>query len=429
MHKLTLLKKDELISKISEERREEWDKFAGSWAKRGFPLPDDSLINGILDIGFRSVERLIDELLKTEETVLSKQEMVTDEYFGGLAEELRNVAKQEVDIIRSEALGPSRMSGNILNNTIIATAGHKEAKLRDSINRRVQILKEQVELGIFKSVTTSEQQTKDIMKEFKNAMVPRRTEIDPWRAICSCLFELSSSDIPDIIDRAGLRVDWSLTEKQDYSHSYRKAAYRPRINSAYEALSKEDQLRVVYVVASEIAKRGFEDKLNSSLEQIGWRIESGRLIPGSEDVRELFFPKASQHDAYVEMRRLFQKAHKSITIVDPYFDSSVFIMLGTLSSPALSVRLLTYQIPSDFTHEGKKFLSQHGGFILDIRRSPEFHDRFIMLDDAECWHVGCSIKDAGTKAFMLSQVEDNRNRDALIKQLNDSWLSATAVTL
>jgi hypothetical protein len=428
MHKLTILKKDELTSKINEERRHEWDRFAGTWAKRGFPLPDGSLISGIIDIGFRSVERLIDELLETEETILSKQGMVADEYFGGLIGELRKVAKQEIDIIRSEALGPFGMSANIRNNTI-ATVEQKEAKLRDSINRRVQILKEQVELGIFKSLPGSEQQPKDIMKEFKNAVIPRRTEIDPWRVICSCLFELSSSDIPDIIDRAGLRVDWSLTEKQDYSHSYRKAAYRPRINSAYEALSQEDQLRVVYVVASELAKRGFEDKLNSGLEQIGWRIESGRLIPGSEDVRELFFPKASQHDAYVEMRRLLQKAHKSITIVDPYFDSSVFIMLGTLSSFALSVRLLTYQIPSDFTHEGKKFLSQHGGFNLEIRRSPEFHDRFIILDDAECWHVGCSIKDAGTKAFMLSQVEDKRNRDALIKQLNDSWVTATAVTL
>ncbi len=100
-----------------------------------------------------------------------------------------------------------------------------------------------------------------------------------------------------------------------------------------------------------------------------------------------------------------------------------------MSSPSMAVRLLTYQLPSDFPQEGQKFLAQYKNFSLEIRRSAEFHDRFIVLDNTECWHVGCSIKDAGNKAFMLSQVEDQRNRDALMKQQNDSWSSATPVNL
>lgn len=52
----------------------------------------------------------------------------------------------------------------------------------------------------------------------------------------------------------------------------------------------------------------------------------------------------------------------------------------------------TYKIPGDFSQEAIKILAQHTNFTLDVRRSREFHDRFIILDDVECWHVGYSIK-------------------------------------
>ncbi len=67
--------------------------------------------------------------------------------------------------------------------------------------------------------------------------------------------------------------------------------------------------------------------------------------------------------------------------------------------------------------------------MLEVRRSTEFHDRFIVVDDNKCWHVGTSIKDAGNKAFMLSEVEDSANRTALITQLSTSWSSGTVVSL
>jgi len=63
---------------------------------------------------------------------------------------------------------------------------------------------------------------------------------------------------------------------------------------------------------------------------------------------------------------------------------------------------ITYDVPIAFAQEARKFLTQHANFTLEARRSKEFHDRFVILDDNECWHIGCSIKDAGNGAFMLS---------------------------
>lgn len=224
-------------------------------------------------------------------------------------------------------------------------------------------------------------------------------------------------------------MDWSLNEGQDYSHSYRKAAYRPRINTAYEVLGDEDRLRVAYIVGSELVGRGKGDELNAGLQNIGWRLDDGSLAPATAEVSELFFPVGTQHDAYVEMRRILQKAIKSITIVDPYVDSSLFTILGTISSSSISVELLTYNVPSDFAHEAHTFLSQHTNIELSVRKSKEFHDRFIILDGGDCWHVGASIKDAGMRAFMLSKVEDTGNRTALIEQVNNTWRAATVVSI
>ena len=158
-------------------------------------------------------------------------------------------------------------------------------------------------------------------------------------------------------------------------------------------------------------------------------MDSDRLIPLDQEVTELFFPRRTQHDAYVMLREILQRAQTSITVIDPYLDGSIFTMLATVSSNAVTVHLLTYNTPSDFPREARKFLSQYGNFTLEIRLTAEFHDRFIILDANECWHVGCSLKDAGNKAFMLSKMEDTANRDAFIRQHEASWLAATNVVV
>ena len=118
-------------------------------------------------------------------------------------------------------------------------------------------------------------------------------------------------------------------------------------------------------------------------------------------------------NVYIEIRKIFQEASTSIYVIDSYLDSSIFAILKTITSKPIKVKLLTSKIPSDYVHETRRFLYQHINFTVEIRKTREFHDRFIVLDGSKCWHVGCSIKDAGNKAFMISKFEDNENRNAL----------------
>lgn len=254
-----------------------------------------------------------------------------------------------------------------------------------------------------------------------------RHELDPWRVILARLFDLDSHDIPGIIDKSGLAVDWTLTEREDYSHNYRKRAYRPRIVRAYEALGQEDRLRVAFIVSDELARRELGDKLNSDLQRIGWRIQGGSLLPATETVRELFFPQGTQHDAYVRIRAILHRAQNSLRIIDPYLDGTIFTILGG-ADYSLKVELLARKLPADFAHETEKFQQQYSLLRIETRQTREFHDRFIVIDDTECWHVGCSLKDAGNKAFMLSLIEDTRNAEALLDTLRSTWLNATTIT-
>ncbi len=253
------------------------------------------------------------------------------------------------------------------------------------------------------------------------------SNLHPWPVIRGVLLELSSYEVPKVVDRAGLKLDWELTTQENYSDKMRIAAYRPRIDAAYGGLSEEEQLRASYVVASELALRGYGEKLDLALRAIGWRIGSGTLQPDSAPVHELFFPKQSQHNAYVEVRSILQMASKAVAIIDPYLDQTTLTLLTSALQPGMLIRLLTSKLPADFGLEAKAWLAQHPNVTLEVRTTKEFHDRFVVVDDLFCWHVGCSIKDAGNKAFMLSAVEDAGNRAALLAQIESSWQAGTKV--
>jgi hypothetical protein len=160
-----------------------------------------------------------------------------------------------------------------------------------------------------------------------------------------------------------------------------------------------------------------------------WTVEGMELLPTAREITELFFPKGSQYDAYIEIRAIFQKVTSRILIIDPYVDGSLFLLLASATTSHVQVYILTFKTPPDFILEAKKFLAQHPRFSLEVKVTSEFHDRFLILDQTAFYHIGASIKDAGNRAFMISQIEDADNRSALRAQHQQIWSRATPVAL
>ena len=249
--------------------------------------------------------------------------------------------------------------------------------------------------------------------------------LHPWSVLFATLSDLDSDEVVRIASLAGLSVDWSLDGQEAYSHKTRKRVYRPRIDAAFDILNKEEKLRVAFRISKEIlaAFPEFAQTLNERLLEIGWSLDGNQLRPATAPVVELFFTQDAEHDAYIYLRSIIQSACKSLDIVDPYIDGSVLTLVATCENP-LRLRILTFHTPGDFAQEMEKFQRQYTHFEIELCRSRVFHDRFLIVDGQDCYHLGASIKDAGKRAFMVSKIADPKNKSALMTQLQSSFSTA-----
>jgi hypothetical protein len=150
-------------------------------------------------------------------------------------------------------------------------------------------------------------------------------------------------------------------------------------------------------------------------------------IDDDATAREAFFMKGADHDAYTHIRSPLQLAKTSLFIIDPYMDGSIYLMLGTVAAAPIAVQIMTSKAPTDFGLEGQKFVKQHPGFTLEIRKTKEFHDRFVIVDDRKCYLLGASIKDAGNKGFTIVPMEDFSIVSLIKNYANQVWATASPV--
>jgi len=158
--------------------------------------------------------------------------------------------------------------------------------------------------------------------------------------------------------------------------------------------------------------------LRSAVEQLGWQLP---------EPSEAFHPAGSQHDAYVEIRRIVQTATTELIIVDTYVDETLWGLLTNVSG-SVKLRVLTMKTKGDFPLEAKHFIAQHGGQV-EARVTNDYHDRFIVVDHATVWHLGASIKDAGKKAFALTEFERSSIRNSVIADIEVTWNASTALPI
>jgi|CZLA01.1.fsa_nt_gi hypothetical protein len=158
--------------------------------------------------------------------------------------------------------------------------------------------------------------------------------------------------------------------------------------------------------------------LRSAVKQLRWKLK---------DPNQLFLPAGSQHDAYVELRKIVQLTTSAILIVDNYVDHTLWQLLTNLPS-TVRIRVLTDKMKGDFRLEAAKFVAQYGNAV-EVRQTSTYHDRFIIEDAARCWHVGASIKDAGSKAFAFSEILQPAIENFIRNDVEASWAIAVKVPI
>lgn len=107
-------------------------------------------------------------------------------------------------------------------------------------------------------------------------------------------------------------------------------------------------------------------------------------------------------DAYKFATDLIKTARKSLLLIDNYVDESVLLMLSK-RNPGVSATIYTQKITPQLQLDLDKHNDQYPP--INIRTYRNSHDRFMIVDDKEVYHIGASLKDLGKKLFAFSKLE------------------------
>ncbi len=104
-------------------------------------------------------------------------------------------------------------------------------------------------------------------------------------------------------------------------------------------------------------------------------------------------------DAYVFANDLIKSAKNSIILIDNYVDETTLLMLSKRNANCKAI-IYTYKISAQLQLD----LFRHNGQYptIEIKMLKTAHDRFIILDESELYHIGASMKDLGKKWFAFS---------------------------
>jgi hypothetical protein len=106
-------------------------------------------------------------------------------------------------------------------------------------------------------------------------------------------------------------------------------------------------------------------------------------------------------DAYVFVTKLIKSAKKSIVLIDNYCDETVLTLLSKRQA-TVKASIYLNKIDSAFQLDIEKHNLQYD--VIEVKIFKKAHDRFLILDQKEVYHIGASLKDLGKKWFAFSKL-------------------------
>ena len=137
-------------------------------------------------------------------------------------------------------------------------------------------------------------------------------------------------------------------------------------------------------------------------------------IATNTEVKQNIFFDGQIYDAFSFIVGLVKKAKKEIILIDNYVDVNTLNILCK-KNQGVDVTITTAGKGSLSTKDVTKFNAQYPK--LSVKTTMDFHDRFLIIDKAEVYHIGASIKDAGKKSFGITKIEDKDLVKSLVNKV------------
>jgi len=139
------------------------------------------------------------------------------------------------------------------------------------------------------------------------------------------------------------------------------------------------------------------------------------LIKTSLPPNEGIFYEGQIFEAYTFAVDIVKTAKSSIVLIDNYVDDTVLTLLSKRKVDVKAV-IYTPHLNKQLELDLQKHNTQYPP--IEIKLFRDAHDRFIIIDRKELYHIGASIKDLGKKWFAFSRMDSFVN-DVLMKLTND----------
>lgn len=158
---------------------------------------------------------------------------------------------------------------------------------------------------------------------------------------------------------------------------------------------------------------GMERKLletDQKFEQVFKALESKDVIPN-----QCVFFDGQVFDAYELASKIIRSAKESIVLIDNYINENTLTHLAK-KSKSVQVLLLTKAISKQLKLDVQKANEQYGNF--EAKTFAQSHDRFLIIDNTEVYHLGASIKDLGKKWFAFSKMK-TKSVEGIMKEIKE----------
>ena len=153
----------------------------------------------------------------------------------------------------------------------------------------------------------------------------------------------------------------------------------------------------------ELRQIEFEKKIDSKNADTDKKLEEVfDYIATTKEVKQKIFFNGQIYDAFSLMVELVEKAGTELILIDNYVDINTLNILSK-KKDGVNALIVTSGNGNLTDKDIAKFNSQYPK--LTVKISKDFHDRFLIIDRKEVYHIGASIKDAGKKSFGITKLE------------------------
>ena len=176
--------------------------------------------------------------------------------------------------------------------------------------------------------------------------------------------------------------------KNDYAAKVSIKIIRAFVKMRHFILSNYDLLKSLNII-------------NNKLLEYDNDIKILKNIYNKFEPKELLLLNGQTYDAYSKILDILKLAKEELIIIDNYADNKVLNMISKLK---VNIMLITKDSKRLNELDIEKYNSQYKN--LKVIRNNTFHDRYIIIDKKEVYHLGTSINNAGNGIFSINKLED-----------------------